>query len=110
MPTLPGRAPLFTQLAAENPSRPLKIILVSLDRAAEHRQKLPAFLLQHKLQLPVIALTDPRQASWMPLVHPQWIDGGIPVTIIYRRGLRSFFPRPFKTYLDLASATAPLLR
>jgi len=100
--------PHFTELAEKHADAPLRIVLVSLDFKKDITTKLPKFIQDRKLKLPVVALTDPQQAAWIDRVDPKW-GGAIPVTVIYKNGLRFFVNEAFDTYQDLESMVSRIL-
>jgi thiol-disulfide isomerase/thioredoxin len=100
--------PHFQQLAEDYSGRPLRIVLVSLDFKKDITTKLPKFIQSFPLDLPVVALTDKDQANWIDRVDKRW-SGTIPITVIYKNGLRFFVDKIFPTYQDLKIQVEPLL-
>lgn len=96
--------PYFEQLSSEYDPGVLQVILVNLDMPRMWESKLVPFVRERKLKSHVIVLDDPDQNTWIPKVDEQW-SGGIPATLIYREGERSFYERPF-TYEQLKKELA----
>lgn len=92
--------PFFVKLSEQYDKKPLRIVLVSLDFKKDISTKLPKFIQEFPLDLPVVALTDKNQAAWIDRVDSRW-SGTIPITVIYKNGLRFFVNKPFNTYLEL---------
>ena len=53
------------------------------------------------MTLPVVALTDDNFRSWVRRVDTGWTTGSIPVTLIYRGGLRKFNRGQISSYVEL---------
>lgn len=100
--------PFLVRLGEEYRDKPVRIILVSLDFEKDLATKLPAFIESFPLPLPVVALTDKPLDQWASRLDADW-NGTIPVTVIYKNGLRFFVDRAFKTYPDLQAQVDPLL-
>ncbi|PHI19904.1 thioredoxin [Lewinellaceae bacterium SD302] len=103
--------PHFQQLARDYTGKPLRIVLVSLDFKKDLTTKLPRFIEEFPLDprsLPVVALTDKDQNSWIDRVDSRW-TGTIPITVIYKNGLRFFVDKSFSTYQDLKTQVEPLM-
>lgn len=101
--------PFFVELAKRYEGKPLRIALVSLDFKKDITTKLPSFIKDFPLDLPVVALTDKKQATWIDRVDSRW-SGTIPITVIYKNGLRFFVDKPFDTYNDLAEQVDRLVK
>lgn len=100
--------PLFQQLALAYAEAPIRTVLVSLDEEEDVATKLPRFLAERNIDLPVVVLTDPQAVAWRAKLDPDW-NGTIPTTIIYKKGLRFFAEEQFSTYFDLEEKVSPLL-
>ncbi len=100
--------PYFERLAEEMADQPVKIIMVSLDFKSQVATKLRTFVEERPLELPVVALTDNQYDNWIDKVDSDW-SGAIPVTLIYRKGARFFYPSQFPSYGDLAESVRQLL-
>lgn len=101
--------PFFTKLAKNNQGKPLQIIMVSLDFEKDINGKLPQFIDDFPLPLPVVSLLDTPVKNWAEKLDTQW-SGTIPVTVIYKNGLRFFVDDAFETYQDLQAQIDPLLQ
>ena len=99
--------PLLQQLQDRRATEPLRVILVSLDTEAAAIDRIPAFLENNDIDLPTIVLTD-ESPQWQREIDEKW-DGSLPTTLIYRKGLRYIYRRPFMSMPDLAAAVSPLL-
>ncbi|MEL6275923.1 MAG: TlpA disulfide reductase family protein [Bacteroidota bacterium] len=100
--------PHFQELNEKYAGQPLRIVLVSLDFKKDVHTKLLSFIEERQLELPVVALTDGNQAGWIDRVDNSW-GGAIPVTVIYKNGLRHFVNEQFDTYYDLEALVKPLI-
>ena len=99
--------PLLNQLALEEKSEKLKVVLISLDTEDSAIKRIPAFLTKAAPNLASIILTDEDQA-WGKTVDRVW-SASLPTTIIYRKDLRYVYRRGFNTYLEVQAALKPLL-
>ena len=99
---------LLEELATRSADRPLKVVLVSLDREQSALQRLPAFLAATGPSLSSIVLTDADDATWGKTIDRVW-SGSLPTTIIYRGQLRYVYRRAFNTLADLERAVKALL-
>ena len=79
----------------------VKVVLVSLDMPSMWKSRLEPFVEKKGLQSEVVILDDPKQNTWIPKVSEEW-GGGIPATLIYNKGKRSFYERGF-TYEELTN-------
>ncbi|WP_020568603.1 TlpA disulfide reductase family protein [Neolewinella persica] len=93
--------PYFEQLAREKADKDLQVIMVSLDRPGDVRTKLKDFFKQRPMTLPVVALTDDNFRGWVRRVDAGWTTGSIPVTLVYRGGLRKFNRGQISSYSEL---------
>ena len=93
--------PFFEQLAKETADKDLQVIMISLDRPGDVRTKLKDFFNDRPMTLPVVALTDDDFRSWVRRVNAGWTTGSIPVTLIYRNGLRKFNRGQISSYAEL---------
>lgn len=81
--------PNFEQLALENSSKKVKILMISLDFPDQLQKRVIPFLEVRKSKLDVIMLDDPNQNVWINKVDPGW-SGSLPATLIYSKGKRTF--------------------
>ena len=100
--------PYFETLATEHVDDPLRIVMISLDFPKDVRGRLYDFVVDRPLDLPVVSLVDTRQGEWIEKVDPEW-GGAIPVTVIYKNGLRYFVDEQFSTYQELNEMVEKLL-
>nr|WP_299000861.1 TlpA disulfide reductase family protein [uncultured Allomuricauda sp.] len=91
--------PYFEKVNAEFKDDNVKVVLVSLDMPSMWKSRLEPFVEKKALQSEVVILDDPKQNTWIPKVSEEW-GGGIPATLIYNQGKRSFYERGF-TYEEL---------
>lgn len=95
--------PYFERLATETAGKDVQIVMVSLDFQRDLRGKLKRFVENRPFTLPLLALADQDYNSWIGKVEEDW-QGGIPATVIYKKGKRSFHERAFPSYADLLAA------
>ena len=100
--------PLLQDLQDKNDGGLLRVILVSLDTEDGAIARIPAFLANKGIDLPTVVLTD-ESGGWKRELDEKW-DGSLPTTVIYRKGLRYVYRRPFMGAQDLEGAVEPLLR
>ena len=93
--------PYFEKVNAEFKNENVKVVLVSLDMPSMWQSRLEPFVEKKGLQSEVVILDDPKQNTWIPKVSEEW-GGGIPATLIYNKGKRSFYERGF-TYKELTN-------
>ncbi len=84
--------PFFEKLitATANPngaSKPIKVLLVSMDFPKDIMKKLIPFVAQRKLERHVVALGDLDYNAWIDKVSTEW-DGAIPFTLVYNKNGR----------------------
>lgn len=99
--------PYFEQLGKKYRNKNLKVLMVSLDMVDQIESNLTPFIKEHSMQNEVILLDDPKFNDWIPLVDKNW-TGAIPATLVYGKGIRSFYPREL-TYEELEEIVQPLL-
>ena len=92
--------PYFEQIQDEYKDD-IEVILISLDFPSQYETKLKPFLNEKQLKSKVIVLDDVDMNSWIPKIDSKW-DGAIPVTLIYNKKKRQFYPQSF-TYDQLMS-------
>ena len=79
----------------------VEVVLISLDFPSQYKSKLIPFLEEKQLTSKVIVLDDADMNSWILKINSEW-DGAIPVTLIYNKEQRQFYPQSF-TYDALSS-------
>jgi len=92
--------PYFDQIQQDFKEN-VEVVLISLDFPSQYESKLIPFLEKKQLTSKVIVLDDPDMNSWIPKIDSEW-DGAIPVTLIYNKDQRQFYPQSF-TYDALSS-------
>ena len=92
--------PYFDQIQQDFKEN-VEVVLISLDFPSQYESKLIPFLEEKQLTSKVIVLDDPDMNSWIPKINSEW-DGAIPVTLIYNKDQRQFYPQSF-TYDALSS-------
>ncbi len=92
--------PYFEQIQDEYKDK-IEVILISLDFPSHYETKLKPFLKEKQLKSKVIVLDDVDMNSWIPKIDSKW-DGAIPVTLIYNKEKRQFYPQSF-TYNQLVT-------
>lgn len=100
---------LLQELEEQEHTKPLQIVLVSLDQKEEAIASIPDFLRATGPGLKSIILTDPNDEAWGPTIDRVW-NGSLPTTIIYRGQLRYVYRRAFNTFADLERAIEPLMK
>ncbi|MBN3035004.1 MAG: TlpA family protein disulfide reductase [Bacteroidales bacterium] len=81
--------PHFTELENLFRSRPVRVVLVSLDFPDRHESDLLPFIRDHKFRTEVIHLIDTDANRWIDKVNPSW-SGAIPATLVQRNGESEF--------------------
>ncbi|MGB3802019.1 MAG: TlpA disulfide reductase family protein [Lewinella sp.] len=99
--------PLLQELSEQHSDQAVRIVLVSLDTEPSAIERIPAYLERQGINLSTIVLTD-EGTEWKQGLDDKW-DGSLPTTLIYRKGLRYVYRRPFMSMPDLAGAVAPLI-
>jgi len=92
--------PYFDQIQQDFKEN-VEVVLISLDFPSQYESKLIPFLEKKQLTSKVIVLDDTDMNSWIPKIDSEW-DGAIPVTLIYNKDQRQFYPQSF-TYDELSS-------
>lgn len=78
-----------------------KMILVSLDKAADVDTKVKSFITQNNITPDVYVLADnKRMNEWIPSLNAHW-TGAIPATALYKNGQQLFFTEGKISYTDL---------
>jgi peroxiredoxin len=88
--------PAFDQLARTSASytRPIKVLLVSLDSKNDHTTKLEPFVRRRGISCDVARLNERSPHVWIDKVDPTW-QGSIPATWIVSRSQRVLYEREF---------------
>lgn len=94
--------PHFTALEKEMRSRPIKLILMSLD-ASTDGAKVAAFLTKKKITTETHLFTEQDPNVWINALEPSW-QGSIPATFLYYKGAKlSFQEGAFASKKELES-------
>lgn len=92
--------PAFEKLQATyGMSKPLKVVLVSLDFPNKVQTQVIPFIKKNTIQSQVLLLDDADANRWIPLVDESW-SGAIPATLIFKNKQQQFYERSF-TYQEL---------
>ena len=86
--------PYFEQMQDNYKSKPVEVLLVSLDFPNQYEKKLVPFLKDKNIRSKVIALDDVDQNKWINGINQDW-DGAIPVTLIYNKNKGVFYKQSF---------------
>ncbi len=88
--------PVFDHLARTSGSysRPIKVVLVSLDAASDRSTKLEPFIRKRGMSCEVVRLNESKPHLWIDRVDPTW-QGSIPATWIVSRDQRVLYEREF---------------
>ena len=86
--------PYFEYLQDNYKSKPVEVLLVSLDFPNQYEKKLVPFLKDKNIRSKVIALDDVDQNKWINGINQDW-DGAIPVTLIYNKNKGVFYKQSF---------------
>ncbi|MFZ9870704.1 MAG: TlpA disulfide reductase family protein [Candidatus Kapaibacteriota bacterium] len=87
--------PTLQQVQKTTFSRPVRVILISLDQPANHQTLVEPWLRRKGIRLPCVLLDTYADDSWTARVDSSW-TGSIPATLITDAGAtrRFFFDRP----------------
>ena len=99
--------PYFQRLSKEMKDEAVEIVMISLDFDKQIRTKLPQFIKEHEVTIPVVSLVDPKPHIWIDKVDPQW-EGSIPITIIYHNDQRRFITEEVASYEELKKIVVEL--
>lgn len=100
--------PYFEELGTKLQGKPVKITLVSLDFPRRMKSKLIPFLNKNGIQSEVVVLDDPKQQRWIDQVSTEW-SGAIPITVIRKNKVQSFYEEVFHSVEELEEIIQPLL-
>lgn len=100
--------PAFQQIQKTAFSRPVRVLLISLDRPADQQTIVEPWLRRKGYRLPCVLLNTYADASWTARVDSSW-TGSIPATLITDASgtRRMFFDRPC-SYAELRSSISSL--
>lgn len=88
--------PNFEKLNRSKFSKPLKVILVSLDFKSKLQTVVNPFVKKHQLKSAVYLINEPDQQAFIERVDQKW-SGAIPATLFVNNklGLRQFYEKEF---------------
>jgi thiol-disulfide isomerase/thioredoxin len=86
--------PYFDKLARTSNARPVVVLLVSLDRAADKATKVEPFLRARGYRCEAVLLDEPKPHLWIDRVDPSW-SGAIPATLFVQGARRAFHEQEF---------------
>lgn len=100
--------PAFEKLAEENHTKPIKVLLISLDYDTDSN-KVNAFIVKKKIHSSVKILNEPNPNAYINKISDQW-SGAIPATLIIggKSKEKLFFEKSFN-YQELQSIINPLI-
>lgn len=89
--------PSFEAVNKKFASKPVKVVLVSLDFADKIDSQLKPFLYYRKMESKVILLDAPHENEWIPKVSESW-TGPIPATLMIQpsSGFKKFYESMFE--------------
>lgn len=93
------KLPAFEELGAAYATKPVKVVLVSLDFPEQLEKQVRPFVKKNAIKSEIILLDDADANFWIPAIDESW-TGAIPATIIYNKNNRTFYERSF-TYVEL---------
>ncbi len=92
--------PWFQKLGTELQDRKLEMLFINIDGKLHMEDRLFPFIETRKIDLPIVALTDPNANIWTEAVNPNWY-GALPYTIIYNQKERKYYFGAFDNYEHL---------
>ena len=103
--------PSFEKLQAESKSKPLKVILISLDFKSKMQTEVVPFVTKNKLQTEVYVINEKDQQVFIERVDKKW-SGAIPATLFVnkQKQIRAFVEQPFATYKELTDKIESLIK
>lgn len=101
--------PSFEKLQADYRTKPLKVILLSLDFKSKLATAVIPFVEKHQLKTEVYVINEKDQQKFIERVDQKW-EGAIPATLFYskEKKIRHFYEKPFETYKDLVDKMVSL--
>jgi thiol-disulfide isomerase/thioredoxin len=93
--------PNFEKLQATYKSRPLKVLLISLDFKSKLEKDVKPFVKKRGLKSEVFWLNEPNEQQYIDRVSKTW-SGALPATLVInkKRKIRKFYEKEF-TYAEL---------
>lgn len=101
--------PWFETLASEFEHEKLRMLFINTDGKSHLEDRLFPFLERRKIDLPMVALTDPNANKWTEAVNPNWY-GALPYTIIYNKQKRAYYFGAFDNYEHLKQEVFSFLK
>ncbi|GAA4454490.1 TlpA disulfide reductase family protein [Nibrella saemangeumensis] len=89
--------PQFETLHKTYATKPVRVLLVSMDNKATLTSKVVPFVRARKLQTPVVLLNEPDLNTWVDRLVPEW-SGALPMTLVLnrKRKVRRFIGKALK--------------
>ena len=100
--------PYFDSLQQKYADHNVKVILVSLDFRHHIKERLVPFLDKYHLNSEVVVLADQDADSWVSRVSSDW-DGGLPFTLVLKKGKKYIHTSEFKDFNDLEQFVSPYI-
>lgn len=92
--------PYFEEIHNTGFSRPVKVILVSLDFENHLSSKVKPFVQKNNIQSEVVLMNNTRYNSWIDLIDPSW-SGAIPATMVRKGDKVIFTEKSFQSFEEL---------
>ncbi len=94
--------PAFERINKENISKPVKVILVSLDFKSKLKTAVIPFVLKNNIKSDVFIINEPDQQAFIAKVDKNW-SGALPATLFVNtiKNIRSFYEKEF-TFEELS--------
>ncbi|GAA4394851.1 hypothetical protein GCM10023187_01120 [Nibrella viscosa] len=89
--------PQFEMLHKTYATKPVRVLLVSMDNKATLNTKVVPFVQARKLQTPVVLLNESDLNTWVDRLVPEW-SGALPMTLLLnrKRKVRRFIGKALK--------------
>jgi len=93
--------PAFDQLQRTYKSKPLKVLLISMDFPSQYKSKLVPFVKGHPLQTSIYFASRKSDQEWIDDIDKNW-SGALPATLVInkKKNIRHFYEKDF-TYTEL---------
>lgn len=94
--------PSFEKLQMENKTKPLKVILISLDFKSKLQKVVIPFVEKNNLKSEIFLINESDQQVFLKRIDKNW-SGAIPATLFVntQKKVRSFYQNPFATFKEL---------
>lgn len=97
--------PHFEALSKNDAPKPMKVLLISLDRPQDY-DRIKPFVLKHQIHNEVVHLQDENYSAWLDYIDSSWF-GALPATLIRHKNKRQF---KFGAYEALSTLENDLLK